>query len=380
MNARRDRSTAGRAAPRGPSWRARLAAAAVLLSLCGLLMLLFSRAGGAAFPAYRRFSRGLMGLLATVAGVAPFALWDLLVLALVLAAVTDLVRRLRRRQPLAPLISRLCLLVASALFVFVGGWALNHYAPPLAAELDLEVDRSTGEELYEASAHYLERAARLAPEVPRDEDATLVRQDFRELAAIAGASYRPLSDRYEVFASPSAAPVKELLVWGEPLLYSGYVGIFWAPTGEAGVPLNCAPEDMPFVMCHEAAHRLGIASEREANFAAYLACDASEDPRFRYAGSLNAFLYCFGALVRTDPAAAQHLLDEAAASDYAQGALLVMLDRQRMREHYAAYEGGFQRVGEAVNDRYLKGFGEPAGVRSYGLVVDYLIAWYKASR
>jgi len=32
-------------------------------------------------------------------------------------------------------------------------------------------------------------------------------------------------------------------------------------------------------------------------------------------------------------------------------------------------------VGRAVNDTYLRGYGEQAGVRSYGLVVDYLIAW-----
>ena len=43
--------------------------------------------------------------------------------------------------------------------------------------------------------------------------------------------------------------------------------------------------------------------------------------------------------------------------------------------HYDAYEGWFGRVGSAVNDGYLRSFGEREGVRSYGLVVDYLIAW-----
>jgi hypothetical protein len=32
-------------------------------------------------------------------------------------------------------------------------------------------------------------------------------------------------------------------------------------------------------------------------------------------------------------------------------------------------------VGTTVNDTYLKSFGEKDGVRSYGLVVDYLLAW-----
>jgi hypothetical protein len=62
---------------------------------------------------------------------------------------------------------------------------------------------------------------------------------------------------------------------------------------------------MPFTMCHEVAHRLGIASEREANFAAFLACTASDDVRFVYAGDYSAFCYCFNALYRADPERAQ---------------------------------------------------------------------------
>ena len=139
------------------------------------------------------------------------------------------------------------------------------------------------DELEDATRYYLEQAARLAPQVPRDADGHLVRQDFFELAGIAGSSYEGLGQRWEIFAGPQL-PVKALLVYGPILLYSGHTGIFWAPTGESGVPLDCADADRPFIMCHEAAHRLGIASEREANFAAFLACTSNGDVCFRYAG------------------------------------------------------------------------------------------------
>ena len=52
-------------------------------------------------------------------------------------------------------------------------------------------------------------------------------------------------------------------------------------------------------------------------------------------------------------------------------------DRAATQEWYARYEGPFEEVGQAVNDGYLKGFGQQEGVRSYGLVVDYLIAWHQ---
>jgi hypothetical protein len=76
------------------------------------------------------------------------------------------------------------------------------------------------------------------------------------------------------------------------------------------VPLNTARADLAFIMCHEAAHRLGIASEQEANFSAFLACQASEDVRLSYSGYFNAFAYCVNALLRADAGDRAEDLDE----------------------------------------------------------------------
>lgn len=358
--------------------RARFVASGLLLAAGGGLMLVFSRWGSALFPAYRAFSKGLIRVQAAIAGVVPFALWDVSVAALVVAAAVLVVRHVRRREPILPLVSTACLVVSATAALFVGGWALNHYAPPLGRELGVETHAYAEQELVDATRHYLQEASVLAPQVPRDDDGALSRQDFFELARTAGASYEGLGERYAVFAGGSTAPVKALLLAGEPLLLSGHVGIFWSPTGEATVPLNCAVADQPFTMCHEAAHRLGIASEQEANFAAYLACSASDDVRFAYAGNLSAFGYCLNALWAQDSQTARQLLEEVVAvPELEQGVRLVMGDRAATQEWYARYEGPFEEVGQAVNDSYLKGFGQRDGVRSYGLVVDYLIAWHQ---
>lgn len=352
----------------------RLAVSAALLVACPVLMAVFSRWGHALFPAYRSISKAWIGLLSAIASIVPFALWDWLVLALASAAVATLVRCVRTHGSLLSWVSYLTLAGSLTLFLFVGGWALNHYAPPLADELGLEVREYSVDELAEATAHYLIQAAELAPQVARKDDATLAEQDFYELARIAGTSYEDLAQDHPIFAG-STRPVKALLLFGEPLLYSGHTGIFWAPTGESGVPLHDPPADLPFIMCHEAAHRLAIASEQEANFAAYLACEASDDLRLRYSGAFNAFGYCFNALYRADPERAVQLLEDAAAGEAGEGVALVWYDRQTTHEAYASYEGTFKKVGTTVNDNYLKSFGESSGVRSYGLVVDYLIAW-----
>lgn len=354
--------------------RWRLIASGVLLTACPLLVLLFERFGEALSGGYRPFSKGLLSLQATVASVAPFALWDFLVVGFTLAALFTLVRHVVRRRPLLPWLSVVLLVSSATLFLFVSGWALNHYAPSLANEIGLEVGAYTDDELTAATRHYLERAAALAPSVPRGEDGELLRQDFYELARIAGGSYRELSESYGIFEG-SQVPVKALLLLGEPLLLSGHVGIFFSPTGESSVPVNCAVADLPFTMCHEAAHRLAIAREQEANFAAFLACTTSDDVRFSYSGYYSAFSFCYGALRRSDPDRAARLLDEVRTSGLDAGVGLVLADLVATGRHYDAYEGWFGRVGSAVNDGYLRSFGEREGVKSYGLVVDYLIAW-----
>ena len=357
--------------------RVRLCVAGSLLALCLVARLAFERFGAALFPAYRQLSKAVMVALAAVMSVVPFAVWDVLVVVLAVVAVVALVRRIRGHKGLLAWFSWVALVASCALALFVG-WALNHYAPPLADDLGLEVGQYTVEQLADATEHYLREAAGLAAEVPRDDDGTLLGQEFFELAGIAGASYEPLAGEWPVFQG-STAPVKALLLWGEPQLYSGHTGIFWAPTGESTVPLHCATADMPFTMCHEAAHRLGVASEQEANFCAFLACVTSDDVRFAYSGSYSAFCYCLNALYRADPDRAQQVVQSVADSGLYEGVALVLADRAATREHYQAYEGPFEEVGTTVNNTYLRSFGESAGVRSYGLVVDYLIAWYETA-
>lgn len=357
--------------------RIRLVVALVLLASCPLSMLLFQKMPDAFFPAYRSFSKALADVLATATCWCPVALWDWLCVYAVAMMIGTLVRRLWKRMPLLHWASWTLLVLGVVAALAVDGWALNHYAPTLADDMGLEVHEYSTDELADATEHYLEEAASLADQVPREEkDGSLIAQDFFEMAPIAGTSYEGLADTYPVF-SGCTRPVKALILFGEPLLYSGHTGIYWAATGESSVPLHTATAEMPFTMCHEAAHRLGIAREQEANFAAFVACTANADVRFRYSGCYSAFSYCLNALYGEDPERAQEVVQQVLAENE-EGVTLVFADRSATQEHYDAYEGAFEEVGTSVNNSYLKSFGETEGVKSYGLVVDDLIAWHEA--
>ena len=361
----------------------RFGIAAALLLLSGALMVLFDHANGAFFPGYRAFSKAVIGALAAITGIFPFSIWDFLTVGLILAAIVTCIFCLVKKRSFGKWLATVCIVLSALVLFMVGSWGLNHYAPPLSTDLGLDVREYSADELEDATSYYLQQAAARAQSVPRGQDMSLERQDFYELAGIAGSSYATLAQQYPVFEG-STAPVKALLLAGEPLLYSGHTGIFWPFTGEANVPLNCAVAEAPFTMAHEAAHRLGIASEQEANFCAFLACTENDDDCFAYSGYYEAFCYCVNALAANYPERANALLTEAigetADPSNAQtyGARLVLFDRYNTSDFYSTYEGPASDVGTAVNDTYLKSFSEESGVKSYGEVADYLIAWHLA--
>ena len=59
---------------------------------------------------------------------------------------------------------------------------------------------------------------------------------------------------------------------------------------------------------------------------------------------------------------------------------LVAADMAAYSEHWKQYEGKVAEVSESVNNTYLVIQGAPDGVRSYGRVVDLMLAWYDAQK
>jgi len=348
----------------------RFITAAVFFLLTAVMMLIFKHFPDKCFPWYRDFSRTIMRWISSVTRVVPFAIWDFGEVILILMLIISFFVMIIRRRSFFGWLSKVTKVISILLFAVVAVWMLNHYAPPLADEIGLEKRMYSQNELYEAAGYYTEKAAEYATLMERDAEGNLQRQDFYKLAAIAGKNYNYLKDRYPIFDGADY-PVKKLWLFGDYLLYKGFTGEFMPYTAEASVPENDAIVDLPFFMCHEAAHRLCIASEEEANFAAYLACEASEDDRFRYAGYYCAYVHCYNAL---SPEYRKKLI-EGKDSDW--GYALLFKDAAYAARHYDTYDGRLSDIGEEVNDKYLKSFSEESGVKSYGEVVDDLVAWYQ---
>ncbi|MBR4656964.1 MAG: DUF3810 domain-containing protein [Oscillospiraceae bacterium] len=147
-----------------------------------------------------------------------------------------------------------------------------------------------------------------------------------------------------------------------------YTGFYFPFTGEANINTDPPGALIPATIAHEMAHQRGIASEQEANFVSILACTESGSPAYAYSGWLFGFIHLGNALYRWDPDAYW----EIAASLPEE----VWADLRANDAYWAQFETKAAEVSNAVYDTMLKSYGQSLGVRSYGAVVDLLLAWY----
>ncbi len=126
-------------------------------------------------------------------------------------------------------------------------------------------------------------------------------------------------------------------------------------------------------MCHELSHVRGFMREDEANFIAYLACRISDDIEFKYSGIMLALIHSANALYSTD----SKLFNELVKNHYSKEMLIDLKDNSL---YWQKHSGFLSKVSNTVNNSYLKINGQSDGVRSYGRMVDLLIADYKENK
>lgn len=340
-----------------------VAAAALLFTA---VITLFAKNYGALLDAfYPYMSRTIQGALAAVSGIFPFTLWQVGAVVLVALLVLSLVFLFIRKRSFIRWLGWWMAIIAVGWSFHTSIHGLNFYASALAEDLHMEMKTITEAELEQALTYFRDKANELAAQLPRDEAGNLLYDDFNTLSQQAGDGFTSLKmEGYAVFAG-STAPVKKLS-WGKLYNAMGICGVTMAITGEAAVVADMPNMALPFVMCHEMAHRMAIASEDDANFAAFLACDANADPQFQYAAYYMAYRYCYNALGGS--AAAQI---HAGASD------LLKQDLRAYDQFYARKQvQAATNVANKVNDAYIQVSGDKEGIKSYTQVVTQLVNWY----
>ena len=326
--------------------------------------------------------RTLEQTLAQWSSQVDFLVWQLLAAALLVVVIAALVVVIVTKKSV---IQWFGWVLAAGSFVFMLHtlvYGMNYHAGDLSADLRMDVTGCTLEEIVDATEYYQSQANVMATQAGRDAQGYLSFEDFDTLASRAGMGFQYLTYQryYPVFAG-STLPVKKL-GWADMYSSMGITGFTFPLTGEAAVNPQIPASALPFTMCHELAHRMCIASERDANFAAFLACSFNPNLQYQYSAYFMAYRYCYTALVSVgksttiDPQLVRQAAEAASRID---GNV-----NQYLRQDMEQYEAFFRshrnamatNLADTINDAYLKASGETAGVASYGEVCDLLVNWH----
>lgn len=322
---------------------------------------------------YPYVTRLIQTFLADWSSAVPFCLWQVLLLALGMALLASIVLMVVLRWNPIQWFGWVAAAVSVVILLHTGLYGLNYHAGPLADDIRMEMADVTISQRVNAATYYRDQAVKLAAQVERNEDGSVKFDDFDALAQQAAEGFQVLTyeDAISIFAG-STVPVKQL-GWSDAFTQRGITGITIAITGESAVNPDIPAISLPFTMCHEMSHRMSIVNERDANFAAFLACDANPDVQFQYSAYFMAFRYCYQDLMNDSSSAAKAAvsslrsgMSEELAQDMADYDAFWMLYQDPDKTQQA----------DDINNLYLTTSGDEAGVESYANVTDLLVSWY----
>lgn len=354
--------------PRGAAIAAALLPAALLLQLA---------ASRAPELVEERYSRGLYpvitDLLGRGSGSVAFPVGELLVIPALFAwgglGLWTFRQARTGRIPVLAALGALSAGVGGAWLAFLACWGLNYQRLPFAASVGLDTRPAALAEL-EAVCEHLTLEANRHREGLSENAAGVLRLGLGRARALTrvAAGFEEAA-KLHPFLKASGGRPKPLLS-SRLLSYLGITGIYIPFTAEANVNATLPDVDLPFSASHETAHRLGFAREDEANYLGYLACRLHPDREFRYTGTLAASGYALSALAQADRGAYLRIA--------ALRAPAVRRDVQAQAEWSRRYRSRAASVSNAVNDVFLRAHGQRDGGRSYGRMVDLLIAERRA--
>ena len=260
--------------------------------------------------------------------------------------------------------------VISLLFtIFVFAYGVGYYIPTLDEQLSLDSRPVSATELKETALWLASELVQFENMFLQDPDgASIMPYTFVEMNRNLMDSYQKISESYP-FVQKLNSRIKPVMA-SVAMSYTHFTGVYTFFTGEANLNVDFPDYTLPFTAAHEFAHQRGIARENEANFMAFLVCARSDDPYLQYSGYLNLYEYVATALYSADRTLYSDVY--AHVPEYA---------KREMRAYVAFYEkykdSEAAEIGNSINNAFLQANGNKDGTRSYGMVVDLAVAYYR---
>lgn len=246
------------------------------------------------------------------------------------------------------------------------GNGVSYGRETFAEKAGMIVAGGTKEELYAVCRIMVEGINEYADRVKRDETGESLIS--KELPAESVSAMKKLGKTYDFLDQyyPRPKPV----LFSEFLSKCNITGIFTPFIAEANYNKHIPAYNIGHTVCHELAHTAGFAREDEANFIGFLACIGADSDELAYSGYMLGYIYVGNALYGEDydgwDELRKMICDEAS------------LDLRRNTEYWSRYEKTkAAEVSDKLNDTNLKVHHQTDGIKSYGRVVDLMLAYYR---
>lgn len=307
-----------------------------------------------------------------ITGLFPFSIGEILlvlsVILLILYTLLTIIKSLRKKSIkfLKNYIVNLAVVVSVLYFLFVLFCGMNYYRYEFTAFSGLEIKKTSKQELVQLCDGLINDANQYRKKLVSDENGIAILDDdnIYETSKRAQYSFNNISNRYDVLKGNYPKP--KPIILSREMSYTQVTGMFFPFTFESNVNVDIPSYQIPATMCHELVHIRGFMREDEANFVSYLACISSGYDDFAYSGTMLALTYSMNALYTEDYDAFLKLHEKYSSE--------VIADIQYTSIYWEQFQTKIAEISHNVNDTYLKANNQTDGVKSYGRMVDLLLA------
>ena len=347
-----------------------LVAYSVIILLVSIFSQSFAEFYTVTISAFIRF------VFSAITGIVSFSLAEILVILLpfVLIAVVIIILyfSFKSRKKLVVFVKRFCFVLFILASIFINTFAVCYFRQPIEENMNLDRKKLIREEMYLSTEFIKNKLETSLSEIDfSDSGASINPYTFKETERIIDKGYDNLRREYPFISNIISSPKPIFL--SEPMTYTHISGVYFPFTGEANVNVNYPDYVVVYSIAHEKAHQRGIASEDDANFAAFLACIMSENEYVRYAALMSMYDY---------------YLDSIYATDYEMYVYFIQNTSDKVLSEMISYSNFFDKyrhsvsskVADKVNDSYIKVMGDKSGVNSYGKVVELVSAYIDNKR
>ncbi len=311
-------------------------------------------------------------VLAKISGIVPFSVAETVIMfipVILVIVVAKIFKSSKSSRETAKMFTSMVAVLAIFFSSFTILFASGYRGSTLDKKLGLKRVDISAAELDTTARNVLDELEVLLPEIVFTyESGSVMPYSFFEMNDKLQDAYDKVSEKYS-FIPKLRSTVKPIIL-SEPMTYTHISGVYSFFTGESNVNTNFPDYSLPYTAAHELAHQRGVAREDEANFVAFLVCIESDDTYIKYCGYMNLYEYLLSALQKADKKLYNKLIAETNH--------WLIRENNVYFDSFQKYENSVaSQVSGTVNNGFLQSQGQSAGSKSYGMVVDLAVAYYK---